>query len=123
VRPLLSILLDIALVLTFLQAPFQHFHKDEENNHHPHPFLHVHFAHYHSPASKPEVTAFDPDDDAVYQSWFALVSHDLIVPISLLATVCDFSAVETEEPYIDRPISGGHDPPPRARTAPRAPPL
>lgn len=111
------------LALTFLQAPFEHFHEHEENNHHPHGFIHTHFHHYHPADSKVEITSIDPNDDAVFQSWYANVSHDLIIPVFLLVSIGDFIATETSEPYIERPISGGHDPPLLTRSSPRAPPV
>ncbi|MHB2006570.1 MAG: hypothetical protein ACYDBH_01245 [Acidobacteriaceae bacterium] len=123
-RPFISILTTLMLALTFVQAPFQHFHEHEENNRHPHSgFFHVHFHHYDSAGSKTEISAVSPDDDAVFQSWYANVSRDLIVPVFLLASVCDFTVEEHAEPFVDRAISRGHDPPPRSCTAPRAPPV
>jgi hypothetical protein len=124
VRPFVSILTTLMLALSFLQAPFQHFHEHEENEHHPHAgFFHVHFQHHHTASSKTEISGFGPDDDAVYRSWYADVSHDLVAPVYLLVSVCNFAVEETSEPYIDRPISSGHDPPPRSCAAPRAPPV
>jgi hypothetical protein len=111
------------LALTFVQAPFQHFHEHEENDRHPHGFIHTHFHHFHRASSKTEFSSIDPDDDAVFQSWYAHVSHDLIVPVLLLASICDFSVAERSEPYVDRAISGGHDPPLLDRSSPRAPPV
>ena len=111
------------LALTFFQAPFQHVHEHEESNHHPHGFIHTHFRHHPPANSNTEIRGIDPDDDAVFQSWYADISHDLVAPLSLLVSVCDFAAVEISEPYIDRAISGGHDPPPKSSTPPRAPPV
>jgi hypothetical protein len=111
------------LALTFLQAPFQHFHEHEENNQHPHGLFHTHFPHHHPVSSKTEISGIDPDDDAVFQSWYADVSHDLVIPVYLLVSVCDFAPAETLEPFIDRPISGGHDSPSRSCSCPRAPPV
>jgi hypothetical protein len=111
------------LALTFLQAPFEHYHEHEENNNHPHGFFHTHFRHYHPASSKAEISDIDPDDDAVFQTWCADISHNLIAPVFLLVSICDFTPVEISEPFIVRPISGGHDPPSRPCSSPRAPPV
>jgi len=112
------------LALTFVHAPFQHVHEHEENNHHPHAgFFHVHFHHEEASGSRREIGHVDPDDDALFQSWYANISHDLIVQVFLVASVCDFTVAESSEPYVDRVILSGHDPPRRACTAPRAPPV
>jgi hypothetical protein len=112
------------LTLAFVQAPFLHFHEHEENEQHPHTgFFHLHFHHHHPVSSKPAIGGIDPDDDAVFQSFYAHVSHDLTVPVALLVSVCEFTVTESPAPYVDRNILGGHDPPPRSSSAPRAPPL
>lgn len=114
----------LMLALTFMQAPFEHFHEHEENNHHPHTgILHLHLLHHHLASSKAIVAGIDPDDDAVFQNSYVAVSRDVSIPIFLTISVYDLPPIKTSKPYIDRVISGGHDPPLRLRTAPRAPPV
>jgi hypothetical protein len=80
VRRSISILMNLMLALTFLQAPFLHVHEHEETQRHPGGFFHSHFLHHHHLAASKsaEFSGLDPDDDAVYQQWFSATISDFI---------------------------------------------
>lgn len=123
VRRWTSILMNLALALTFLEAPFLHVHSHEITEHHRGGFFHAHFPHHHLSHSKsPEFHGLDPDDDAVYQQWFSATISDASTPVFLLSAVHTDAPKWTSEPLFEPDILSGHDPPRRSRSAPRSPP-
>src|SRR5882757_7437402 len=124
VRSCISILMNLMLALTFLQAPFLHVHEHESTEHHPHGFLHTHFPHPHFSASKSaEFHGLDPDDDAVFQQWFSARISDLSTPVFTLTSIYTVTPIRSPEPFFESNILGGHDPPRRSLSSPRAPPV
>jgi hypothetical protein len=125
VRRCISILMNLALLLTFLQAPFLHFHQHEETQRHPGGFFHTHFPHHHqlSASKSPELCDLDPDDDAVFQHWFSATIADHSAPAFLSTFVYTLTPRWSSEPLLEPEILSGHDPPRRSRSAPRSPPI
>jgi hypothetical protein len=124
VRSCISILMNLVLALTFLQAPFQHVHEHESTEQHPHGFFHTHYSHHHLSASKLlEVRGLDPDDDAVFQQWFSATIKDLVTPAFTLTIVYTVALTWSSEPFIEPNILSGHDPPCLFSAAPRSPPV
>jgi hypothetical protein len=124
VRSCISILMNLVLALTFLQAPFLHVHEHKETENHPHTFFHTHFPHHHFSVSKsPEFHGLDPDDDAVFQQWFSATTSDLSIPAFILTSVYTIASIRSSEPFFEPNILGGHDPPRRSSSSPRSPPV
>ncbi|WP_130422438.1 hypothetical protein [Edaphobacter modestus] len=124
VRSCISILMNLVLALTFLQAPFLHVHGHESTEHHPHAFFHTHFPHHHFSASKsPEFRGLDPDDDAVFQQWFSATINDISTPVFMLTSIYTLVPVRSSELFFEPNILSGHDPPRRSRSSPRSPPV
>jgi hypothetical protein len=124
VRFCVSILMNLVLALTFIQAPFMHVHVHEETQRHRGGFFHTHFPHHHPPSASTEVSGLDPDDDAVFQHWFSATVSDFSTPIFILT---DAYAIViptlTSEPFVEPEILSGHDPPRLTCTSPRSPPV
>lgn len=123
-RSAISMLLNVALALMFLQAPFLHVHEHESTENHPHGFLHTHFSHSNVSKSRTaEVSDFDPDDDAHFQDWYAAAASNFQLPAYLPTPVYSFAPIVLSEILADRAIESGHDPPHLIRSSPRAPPV
>jgi hypothetical protein len=125
VRRSISILMNLMLALTFLQAPFLHVHEHEETQRHPGGFFHSHFLHHHHLAASKsaEFSGLDPDDDAVYQQWFSATIGDFSTPAFTPTFAYTFTPTWSSEPFLEPEILSGHDPPRRSRSAPRSPPV
>lgn len=125
VRSCISILMNLVLALTFVQAPFLHVHEHEDTQRHPGGFFHTHFPHHHhcSASEPPEFSGLDPDDDAVYQQWFSATISDLSTPAFIPTFVYTFTPTWSSEPFLEPDILSGHDPPRLTCTAPRSPPV
>jgi hypothetical protein len=120
-----SILVNLVLALTFLQAPLQHVHEHESTENHPHSFIHTHFSHRSlSDLGKIELRNFDPDDDAQFRDWFSATvdDHFNFPPTFLVALPYAFAPAWSGEPFAERLILSGHDPPELACSTPRGPP-
>jgi hypothetical protein len=115
--------MNLALALTFLEAPFLHVHKDEITEHHHGGFFHAHFHHHHlEHPTLPEFHGIDPDDDAVDQQWFSATIINSSAPVFLLSVIYCYAPGCISEPSFQADILSGHDPPRRSRSAPRSPP-
>jgi hypothetical protein len=124
VRSFISMLMNLALALTFVQAPFLHVHEHEDTQRHPGGFFHTHFPHRYLSASKsPEVRGLDPDDDAVFQQWFSATISDHSIPAFIPTFAYTIAPVWSPEPFLEPNILSGHDPPRLSRAAPRSPPV
>jgi hypothetical protein len=126
VRYFVTILMNLALMLTFIQAPFMHVHAHEETQRHRGGFFHTHFSHHHhhlSASKTAEVSDLDPDDDAIFQHWFSATVSDFSTPALLPAFVYAVVPTWTSEPFLAPEILSGHDPPRLTCTAPRSPPV
>ena len=125
VQRCVAILMNFALAVLFLQAPFLHVHEHESTEHHPHAFLHTHFPHHHrlSTSKTPELRGVDPDDDAVFEQWFSATISELSTPDFIPTFVYIVAPTWSSEPILEPNILSGHDPPRRSRSAPRSPPI
>lgn len=120
-----SFLLNVALLLSFLQAPSLHVHAHEATRRHVGTFFHTHFGHHGVPpaSSQAEWRDLSPDEDAQFLSWVSKTASDNgPVPVVLVdSTVILHAPVLTEwQTTILRPRA--HDPPSLNATPPRAPP-
>ncbi len=111
VRRSISILMNLSLALTFMQAPFLHVHQHEETQRHRGRFFH------------PEISDLDPDDDAIFQHWYSATFSDLSTPAFVPTFVYAFVPVTSSEPFLEPDILSGHDPPRLTCTSPRSPPV
>lgn len=123
-RSCISILMNLVLALTFLQAPFQHVHEHESTQRHPHGFIHTHFPHHGFSASESaKFDDLDPDDDAHFLDWFATTINDHAVPLYLQVFNYSFEPCWSCESRVALLILSGHDPPGSLPSAPRGPPV
>ena len=119
----LCILVNLALVLAFVQAPFLHIHLHESTEKHSGAFLHSHFAHLEaSHSTQPALRDLNPDDDAQFQNWFSVTTSDAGFTPVILTSLCSVAA-----PQITnwRPVAiepSAHSPPLLNAATPRAPP-
>jgi hypothetical protein len=115
--------LNFALVLAFLQAPFLHVHQHESTAKHPGAFLHTHHVHLKAGHSGLEIRDFDPDDDALDQSWFSATITDS----GFIAIIfSERLSVEPPQPRFSSAIAIdpiAHSPPTLTAVPPRAPPV
>ena len=119
-----SILLSLALLVAFVQAPFLHTHQHESTQKHAGAFLHVHLK-LATPVSKsPELRGLDPDEDALYEGWFSAPPTDLgsMTPV-IVAEPFSLPLPERGGWTVVTPLQFGHDPPPLCSNSPRAPPV
>jgi hypothetical protein len=125
VRFCVSILMNVVLALTFVQAPFLHVHEHEETQRHRGGFFHTHFPHPHHLSARKavEVSDLDPDDDAVFQHWFSATVSDFSTPSFILTYAYAVVPTWRSEPFLEPEILGGHDPPRLTCTSPRSPPV
>lgn len=100
-----------------------HDHEHEENNGHPGGIFHTHFPHLEKASNAHQFRDFDPDDDARDQHWFAAVSTHFEIPLALSVSVVSLDLASVSEPFAERQIESGHDPPHLTQSSPRAPPL
>jgi len=123
VRSSSSILLSLAVLIAFLEAPFLHTHQHEATQRHPGPAFHLHLKLTHAASKTHEFRGLDPDDDAQLQSWFSVTPTDsrYITP-ALLAEPFSIPVLERGRWAVEAPFETGHDPPFLAPRNPRAPP-
>jgi hypothetical protein len=115
-------LVSVALLLAFLEAPFEHTHQNQSTQRHSGPPLHLHLKSFHATGSGEALLAPDPDDDAVFQNWFAITHNDPGTSPALAVECFSLSAPE-DTGWIARPLPEmGPDPPHLSSTNPRAPP-
>ncbi len=118
-----AILVNLSLVLTFLQAPFLHVHDHESSRHDHHGLFHAHFPHSHLHSSeKAGFCAIDSDDDAHYVNWVSSPAQDHSLPA--LALPYEFSFVPEQHSELCTHLVGqsGRAPPRSRLSIPRAPP-
>lgn len=113
----------MAIALAFVQSPFMHDHEHEENNGHSGPIFHTHFHHLEQPSNTHQLRNFDPDDDARDQDWFSVVLTHFEMSLAMPASVNLSYCTPTSEPFAEREIASGHDPPRLTQSSPRAPPV
>lgn len=123
VRSAVSLLLNLALALAFIQAPFFHVHEHESTKHHPGGLMHCHLPHHGViEPSKPALCDFDPDDDAHSQDWFSAAFDGNQSPAIFELRRLEIVPHRVAEPMTDSLILHGHDPPSLSSSTPRAPP-
>jgi hypothetical protein len=123
VRAFGSILLNLALLVAFVQEPFMHAHQHEATQKHAGAFLHFHLRSA-SPAGKsPELRGLDPDEDALYEGWFSAppVDYGSITPVIQVEPYA-LPLPELGGWTLETPLQVGHDPPLLCRKSPRGPP-
>ena len=119
-----SIVLNVALLVAFVQAPFLHTHQHESTQKHAGGFLHVHFR-CATPVSKsPELRGLDPDEDALYEGWFSAPPADSgsVTPV-IHAESFSLPVPEHAGWAEESPLRIGHDPPLICPKSPRGPPV
>ena len=118
-----AILVNLSLVLAFLQAPFLHVHDHESSGNDHHGFFHAHFHHHHvNPSGKAWLCAIDSDDDAHYVNWVSSPAQDHSLPALALPYEYSFAAEQHSEPRIHPVGLSGRAPPALRLGIPRAPP-
>ena len=117
-----AILVNLALLLAFVEAPFLHIHQHEATQRHPGPILHLHLKSVHSLGSGPEIQGLDPDDDAQFQNWFSAAGTDSALTVVVLTERFRISGPEHSGWAVEAPLQVGHDPPISYARNPRAPP-
>lgn len=117
-------LVNLALLLAFVQAPFLHVHEHESTEHHQGALFHTHFGHVSvTHSTQPELRDLDPDDDALFQSWFSVSATDAgFTPVILTSSFCVPSPRITNWRAVDIEPSA-HGPPLLNATNPRPPPV
>src|ERR1700724_3369153 len=100
--------MNVVLVLTFVQAPFQHVHEHEITQRHSHGFLHTHFPHYRFSASKSaHFDDLDPDEDAHFQDWYATTVSDHAVLTYVQVFSYSFKPIWSSESHVEPLILSG----------------
>jgi hypothetical protein len=124
VRISTSVLLSLALLVAFVQAPFLHTHQHESTQRHAGAFLHFHVRSAHPLGKSPEFRGLDPNEDAQYQGWFSATATDSgsMIPV-IHAQPSTLPAPELSGWSTETPIRSGHDPPLLNPRSPRAPPV
>jgi hypothetical protein len=123
VRLSLSILLNVAVLTAFAQAPFLHTHQHEATAQHPGPFFHFHLKSAHAAGRVPGLQGLDPSDDAQYQRWFSATSTESISIIPAIAAEPFVRVVLEQDGWTsDAPPPIAHGPPRSSPRNPRAPP-
>lgn len=111
-----------ALLLALPQAPWRHVHAHGHDAHHARDGATFH-AHVVPVDDAPAWRAHGPDEDARLVG--GLLATPGVANPGCVATVnasFAFSGPTRQPPASPAPVSRGHDPPPRCRPAPRAPP-
>ena len=125
VRFVVSILLNVVMLLAFMQAPSLHVHAHEATERHAASFIHTHLPHVEAPLSdREEWQDLDPDDDAQFLSWVSFrPSYEGLAPLILIASnvILPAPVVGKWHSAVLRPSA--HDPPALNATTPRAPPV
>ena len=124
-RHLTSIVVNLALLLAFVQAPSLHVHPHETTEGHEAGFLHTHVAHFEAPLStQPEWRDLDPDDDAQFLDWFLTSRTDWrFTPVILSASKIVLHLLQVGERRTVMLQPSAHDPPALNATPARAPPV
>ena len=119
-----SILVSLALLVAFVQAPFLHTHQHESTQRHAGAFLHFHLKSSHSVGRSPELRGLDPNEDAQYQAWFSATATDSGSMTTVIhAEPFTLPAPEHRGWSTETPLRTGHDPPLLSPRSPRAPPV
>jgi hypothetical protein len=123
VRPSLSILLNLAVLTAFAQAPFLHTHQHEATAQHPGPFFHFHLKYAHAAGRVPGLQGLDPNEDAQYQRWFSAASIESVSITPAIAAEPFVLVVFDQDSWTsDAPLPIAHGPPRFSPRSPRAPP-
>jgi hypothetical protein len=107
-----SILLNLAVLIAYVEAPFLHTHQHEATQRHPGPFLHFHLKSAHDASRTREFRSLDPNEDAQYQTWFRATtpesgSSPAVIPTGPFV----LPALQSSARVADPPLPAGHDPP------------
>jgi hypothetical protein len=118
-----SILLTLALLVAFVEAPFAHTHRHDSTQRHAGAFLHFHLKSAGPVSRTHEFRGLDPNEDAQYQAWFSATPTNSVpmIPV-VLAERYALSAPEHSGWVVEAQLRIGHDPPRLCSRSPRAPP-
>jgi len=121
-RPICT-LVNLALLVAFVEAPYLHVHQHEATQRHPGAFLHFHLKAAHALGKSAEFRALDPDDDALTENW--VPAHPIVPNLSpfILSERCFIVELEQSGCVVAAPLDTGHDPPLISTRGPRAPPV
>jgi hypothetical protein len=124
VRHLTSIVVNLALLLAFMQAPSLHIHPHEATEHEA-GFLHTHVAHVESRLSnQPEWRDLDPDDETQFLNWCLTSPADWrFTPVILTTSKIVLPPPEVSEWRTVMLQPSARDPSALNATRPRAPPV
>jgi hypothetical protein len=122
VRPQLSILANIALLVGFWEAPFLHIHQHEATQRHPGALLHFHLKTAHFAGTGSEFRSLDPDDDVLLQNWVSASPTGFGLNPAILTEPFFLTAPAHSGWTVAAPPHTGHDPPLILLHNPRAPP-
>lgn len=119
-----SVLLSLALLVAFVEAPFLHTHQHEATQRHAGAFLHFHLKSANPIGRSPEFRGLDPNEDAQYQAWFSATTTDsgTMAPV-VYAEPFSVPIPESNGWSNETPLRTGHDPPLLSPRIPRAPPV
>jgi hypothetical protein len=123
VRSSFSILLSLAVLTAFAEAPFLHTHRHAATERHSGPLFHLHLQSAHDVGTTREFRGLDPNEDAQYQNWFsATPTHS--GSIAMAGPEESFILPNPEQSgwAVEVPLRTGHDPPQLTSKHPRAPP-
>ena len=117
-RKWIHLAVTLCLLISFSQAPLEHFHTDDPN--HDHGQAHLHWDHHN--AEPPFWEAEDHDEDTHWIDWLAGDGNPaakmlIVLPANIYSI--QLQAVEFRRPA---PALKNHDPPWRAGLPARAPP-
>jgi hypothetical protein len=121
-RAFAVIVVSLALLFAFVQAPFLHTHQHEATQRHPGTFLHLHLKSFQPAGTGREFRLLDPNDDAVFQNWFSATPTDSgLTPVILLEHL-GLAAPERRAWMVEAPLQIGRAPPLLSAKSPRGPP-
>ena len=122
-QSVLCIIVNLSLVLAFLQAPFLHVHTHESTDKHGGAFIHTHFLRVDGRQStESELRNLDPDADAQFQKWFTIATVDSgLQPVILSCLFC--LPAPAKSTWLSVGVEpNAHGPPLLQTIIPRAPP-
>ena len=121
VRRAAAIPSSLLFLLAFLQAPFDHIHAHEAEEH-PHGGLfHTHFGEAQAPSGV-ELRDYDPDQDAASLDLFQPSGQAAVHIVAVLVSVAVIAPPRRQAPESEPVEARSHDPPASPQTSPRAPP-
>lgn len=110
----------LALLLSFVKAPFAHVHRHDLEHRHATGLWHTHLSLLSGRG--PVINADDDEDDAQSLEW-AAAANDFAQPFAaVVSEAISLPAPELRKELVRRPAPRAHDPPPSHTFSSRAPP-